>query len=227
MAPISSGNIKEVGFLLRGVHYGDHHRILSFLTAEHGRVDLIALGAKKSVRRFAGVLDFLNCLGMEYQLNPRGELGRLEHVELKDSFDQLRKDYQMTMIVLQWNQLLHKVLPVGHKVAGVFELLHKSMFQLSEHAVETIDFLFRRELLSRLGFHLELSRCVQCQRNDPIGYRFSPERGGLECTVCLPSSPSKVLGQTVSSDSESTKVLRKFIDESYAYFLGVEGLEAF
>jgi DNA repair protein RecO (recombination protein O) len=218
--------------MLRGMDYGDHHRILSFLTLEHGKIDLIALGAKKSIKRFAGVLDFLNCVEIGYRLNSKGGLGRLEQIELRESFDPVRQDYHATMVVLHWNQLLFRSLQVGQKIFEIFELLHDAMHRLSEYSPDTVDLFFRRHLLSRLGYHLELSRCVHCQRNDRTGYRFSPEKGGLECTLCLPYSGGKVLKQPVSDDFsevntndhyflENTPILRKILDESFSYFLGV------
>ena len=43
--------------VLRGVDYGEADRILTLLTPELGRVAVLARGARKSQRRFAGALE--------------------------------------------------------------------------------------------------------------------------------------------------------------------------
>ncbi|HKX12649.1 MAG TPA: DNA repair protein RecO, partial [bacterium] len=113
--------IKDLAYLLRSIAYGDDHRILSFLTAGHGRVDMIALGARKSLKRFSGVLDFVHCLDVEFKPNERG-LANLMQCGLRESYPAIRESYEGTVLALQWLGLLAKALPEAQQVAGVFSL---------------------------------------------------------------------------------------------------------
>lgn len=100
----------EEGFLIRSIDYGDHHRILNFFTKGKGRLDLIALGAKKSQKRFSGLLDYFNQLHLFYRANPRGSLGRLEEVQLIQTFPGIREDFEKSMVGLGWIKFLRDVL---------------------------------------------------------------------------------------------------------------------
>ena len=46
--------------LIRRRDYGDYDLVLTFFTLSHGKVSLIAKAAKKSTRRFAGVLELFS-----------------------------------------------------------------------------------------------------------------------------------------------------------------------
>lgn len=177
-------SLKDRAFLLRSVPYGDDHRILSFLTASHGRIEAIALGARKSSKRFSGVLDFLHCLEIETQVPRRGGLNQLLHCELREPYEAVRSDYESTLIALQWIRTVSRVVPEGQSVPGLFPLLQEGLSSLSRHRREWVDVVFLRQLLGRLGFLLDLSRCLRCHRDSAEAFYFSPEDGGLLCETC-------------------------------------------
>lgn len=229
MAPKIAEPIKDFAFLLRSVNYGDDHRILSFLTAEHGRVDMIALGARKSIKRFSGVLDFVHCLGIEFKPSERG-LATLLQCVLQESYPSLGQSYEGTVLALQWLGLLAKTLPEGQQVPGVFSLL-QGVFRRSGAAdFAWLDVAFRRQLLSRLGFHLDLSCCARCRAQDPGRYYFLAGEGGLICAACHRGPERQGLSGTIPESfweggAEATARIaesRWILEESFRSFLGVE-----
>ncbi|MFO1463880.1 MAG: DNA repair protein RecO [bacterium] len=225
--------IRDQAFLLRSVPYGDEHRILSFLTAQHGRVDAIALGARNSRKRFAGVLDFLHCLEIEFQVRPRGGLPQLLRCELREGFEGVRGDYDATMVALNWIRLLSRVLHEGQNVAGLFGLLRDGFHSLGQHRSDWVDAVFLRALLGRLGFFLELSRCLRCQNAVGRAFYFSPEAGGLLCDLCHPGPGLRPVARVIPArfwDTEATSgdgdlllaVSRQVFAEGFRHYLGVE-----
>ncbi|MGD2024091.1 MAG: recombination protein O N-terminal domain-containing protein, partial [Desulfobacterales bacterium] len=48
--------------LLRRLDYGDFDLILTFLSLQRGKISLIAKSAKKSKKRFAGVLELFSLI---------------------------------------------------------------------------------------------------------------------------------------------------------------------
>lgn len=56
---------------------GDAHRVVDVLTAEHGRVTLLARGARASKRRFAGILDVFATLQIQLSFGRGGGMGTL------------------------------------------------------------------------------------------------------------------------------------------------------
>ncbi|HCU25753.1 MAG TPA: DNA repair protein RecO [Deltaproteobacteria bacterium] len=215
MAEKISECIRDEAFLLRSTAYGDDHRILSLLTAQNGRVDVIALGAKKSRRRFS-TLDFLYCLEVEYQDSRRGGLHRLAHSELAEDFAALRQDYETTVQALGWLRLLLQVVPEGQHIAGVFSLLRGALRRLRAETREVTHLEFLRELLSRLGFHLELERCLRCSSPEAPHYYFSAEAGGLLCPSCRQTSGKS--NMTLHQNFSSHRILA----EAFRYHLGAK-----
>lgn len=176
---------KEEAFLLRSVDYGDHHRILSFLTKSQGRVDCIALGAQKSQKRFPpGVLDFLNHLSLQYQSHPRGGLHHLKQVDMVHTFPGLRAHYDRLQSSLAWCALLARVLKQEGPVSGLFSLFQKGLSFLEKEDPVVVDLVFRRHLLSVLGYQLQLKHCVRCEQGAPKRGVAHFSQGGLLCDAC-------------------------------------------
>ncbi len=216
--------IRDDGFLLRSTSYGEAHRIVSFLTSRHGRVELIAHSAKKSKRRFAGLLDFVHCLRLEYQPSGGGALGNLLRCELIQSFEQVQANYRKCLLALQWVKLLAEVIRPGQSGSGVFGLLRTGLERLGEPNEELVDFSLRKNLLTLLGYHLELSRCLKCGVHESGVYHFIPEEGGLVCRACHPRRYGISVEANLSSplaSSEARREFRKILDQTFAYHLGV------
>jgi DNA repair protein RecO (recombination protein O) len=77
--------------LLRATDYRDADRIVTFFTADLGKVSAIARGAKGSRRRFAGALEPYSLLRLELALGA-GELATLTRAEITRSFGQVLGD---------------------------------------------------------------------------------------------------------------------------------------
>lgn len=228
MAEALGNTVRDRGFLLRSVDYGDNHRILSFLTASNGRIGVIAYSSQNSRKRFSGLLDFLHCLNVEYRLQDRGGLPQLLNCQLDRDFPWIQGDYDSNILALEWIRLLSQALHEGQHVAGLFELLEASLFELSRSDSLRTDLGFRKNLLSRLGFHLELGRCIRCAGRQEGSYRFAPENGGLLCESCdRLRVGDRIAGPwdwdaEVAPDrvSERHAEVRKLLDKSFEYFLG-------
>lgn len=175
-------------FLIRSVTYGDAHRILSFFTAQFGKMDLIAYAAKKSSSRFSGLLDYLHCLQIEYRSSPRGKLSPLLGCQLVQSYPKIRQDFDRSWVALQWMKLITKALSPQQHVERLFSFVQAALHTLEFQNPNWVDLLFRKGLLSRLGYQLELSQCLQCGEKNAKGYFFSPGEGGLLCTQCQSSA---------------------------------------
>lgn len=80
--------------VVRMTNYGESDRIVEFLTAEEGRVSMMARGARRSRKRFGGALDLF--AGLRIHCQPGRNLWTLKSVdslnlrlELRDNFELL------------------------------------------------------------------------------------------------------------------------------------------
>ena len=67
--------------LLKRLQYGDYDLILTLLTQSHGKLSVIAKSAKKSIKRFGGVLELFSGLNITCATG-RGRLPLLKEATL-------------------------------------------------------------------------------------------------------------------------------------------------
>lgn len=223
--------VQAEAFILKSIPYSDHHRILSVLTPHHGRLDLIALGAQKSKKRSLGLLDYLNHLKIEFHQSGRGSLLQLDQVDLLESFEGIRKDWDRVQTALEWMKLLQDTLKPQGSVPGLFFLLQKSLNALSTGTGPWEDLVFRREALSLLGYQLQLEQCTRCGLPHSPQAFFLPEEGGMHCGDChqtgglelrggfFPQDPWSFSEGAPSWVSKRGRQARKVLDRAFqSYF---------
>ncbi len=230
--------IFDRALLIKSTVYGDRHRILSFLTADHGRVDLIAYGALGSKKRFGGTLDFLNLLQIQFQVS-RGDLNRLLQCdlaieEISPSLLKIKRDYVRTVLVLSWFKLIAKMIPRGGgQDLDLFPLLQQSLKAIENSKPLYIHLVFLKNLLSRLGYLLDLSKCLVCHSQNNPPFYFKAEGGGLHCNQCFQVQSPYRLSSCVPNENwtsfDEQKIesialneLEYILLHSYQYFLGIQ-----
>lgn len=223
--------------MIRSVDYGDDHRILSFLTRQGGRVDAIALGAKKSLKRFGPALDFLNRLQLQFEgpfaSPPKSGLRRLMGVELQNTYPLIRREYERTWIALEWCRILSQALREEGPAPGLFEEMELHLCALGQGTPQWVDDAFQFRLLRSLGYSLELTRCARCHGVSPGTVAFVPGEGGLLCGSCyapktsdlrlafLPAQWWEISSDQGRGDLYGNKGCGRVLAEALAFFLGI------
>lgn len=176
--------VRDEAFLIRSVDYGDNHRILNWLSASHGRVHLMAYAARKSQNRLLGMVDYLHCLKIEFKPHSNAGLGQLVRCELVTGFEEIRQSYSKTLMALGWLRILSQALQEGGQVPGLYDLLYDHLRYLEAKEENWVELVFLHRLLTRLGYHVELSRCTQCGACQSSEFHFIAHGGGLHCASC-------------------------------------------
>ncbi|MCP5468663.1 MAG: DNA repair protein RecO [Deltaproteobacteria bacterium] len=231
--------ISDHAWLIKSTRYGDSHRILTLLTKNHGRVDAIAYGALGSRKRFGGTLDFLNLLQIEIQAG-RGDLNRLVKCELVSSdinhlLAQIKLNYQQTVAVLSWFKLISKIIPRGGgQDLDLFSLLANSLQAIAIHPLFLVHLVFLKNLLNRLGYLFDFSRCLNCRGQSHTPFYFELEGGAFYCSLCFKKPSSYSLSDCISDEVWSYSAntlayqqiplneLETLLMDSYQHFLGVQ-----
>jgi DNA repair protein RecO (recombination protein O) len=92
--------------LIRRIDHGDFDLILTFLTLDFGKLSCIAKHAKKSVKRFGGVLELFHVLDIVCSKG-RGKLLILKEASVRHSFVGIRCGIEKTAYASYWAQLVH------------------------------------------------------------------------------------------------------------------------
>lgn len=218
---------EDEAFLIRSIPYGDHHRILAFLTSAQGRIDAIAYAAQNSRKRFSGALDFIHCLKICIKPGEGQRLANLVSCDLQEDFTYVRESYSASITALEWIRLISKAIPQQQKVEGAYALLKTSLIHLQDNSFNKIDLQFRFKLLEILGFRLQLSCCSKCLSPEKEKFYFYLEAGGLLCEQCAPDLKGHALSPydfvtELPQAFQSQAPLRQVLDEAFSYFLDIQ-----
>jgi DNA repair protein RecO (recombination protein O) len=178
--------------LIRHTAYGDYDLILTLFSLAHGKISVIAKSAKKSTRRFAGVLELFS--EMEVVVKAGRGLPVLQEAALKHPFAQIRAIPSRLAYASYWAEIIHDWMEDRVQQAELYHLLHHVLSQLDQGRVPAgvLSIVFQMRFLRLSGHRPNLERCVVCRRGTPaIRADVLPvdvAKGGIACPACLPAS---------------------------------------
>ena len=118
------------GIVVRMTNYGESDRIVEFLTAEEGRVSMIARGARRSRKRFGGALDLFSGLRTHSQSGPN--LWTLKSVDALNLRLPLRGHFELLGRASLICDCARALTPEHHESADMYEAVRQGLDHLSE-----------------------------------------------------------------------------------------------
>ena len=170
------------GYVLHSRPWRETSLVVEAFTHEHGRVGLVARGARQARSRFRGLLLPFRFLLLSW--SGRGELPTLTGADTEGSARALRGRALFSGFYL--NELLLKLLPRNDAHPGLFEDYRRAIDDLGGNGVlDAVLRTFEKRLLDALGYGPTLDRAADT--GEPISpekrYRYVPERGPVEGAV--------------------------------------------
>ncbi|MEJ2727941.1 MAG: DNA repair protein RecO [Deltaproteobacteria bacterium] len=176
--------------LLRRLDYGDFDLILTFLSLERGKISLIAKSAKKSTKRFAGILELFSLMEAVASTGKGRGLPVLQEATLISPFSTIRSDIRKTAYASYWCELLNSWVEENQKQAPLYYLLKHALSQLDGGAITAaeISSFFQMRLLHLSGHDPSLRQCGRCRKSletiRPNQVVFDIARGTILCDEC-------------------------------------------
>ncbi len=202
-------SLRSSGFVLHSYPYKETSLILETFTRTHGRVAMVAKGAKRGGNN-------------KYALNPfqpvtldwfgRAELKTLKASEHQQIFPQLRSDALMAAFYA--NELLLKLAVKDDPHDLLFDAYHDAVASLAQHnkatsvrEIETILRRFELTLLAELGYALTLAHEADSDAAivAEAQYLYVVDRGPIRLTANHPRhsdrfiDPVKLSGKTLQA----------------------------
>ena len=179
-----------LALLLRRIDYGDHDLIINLFTLDRGKVSVIAKAAKKSVKRFGGILELFTAL--KAVINPgRGRgLPVLQEATLVHPYAGIRSDVVKTAYASYWAELVNTWVEEYERQDLIFDLLKFVFAELDGGAKNprALSILFQIRFMMLSGLAPNLSRCSRCGLDiEKVASReiyFSLSGGGIVCGDC-------------------------------------------
>lgn len=174
--------------VIRRVDYGDHDVILTVLTHHKGKLTVMGKNARKSVKRFSGLLELFYALDLVVRENSR--MAYLQEASLSEPFDGIRQDILKTAYASYFSEIVNRFLEEGTRDHGVYDLLYHTFSELSrgERPPEETSLFFQLKFLKLTGHSPELSSCLVCKKKlDDMEHTrvlFDIGQGGILCHGC-------------------------------------------
>ncbi|NVM21597.1 MAG: DNA repair protein RecO [Desulfobacterales bacterium] len=232
-------HLSSPAIMLRATEHGDYDKIISFFTLNRGKISLIAKGAKKSIKRFAGVLELFSVLNLVWSYGRGRGLPILQEASLIHPFEQIRTDITKTAYASYWCELVYVWMEQGQRQVSVYRLLEHTLVRLNrgslpEHA---LHIAFQVRFMSISGFTPGFTHCNICrmpiERFERTSVSFDIRRGGILCEKCAPKKGAlpclskgtiKLLGSVLNVPLEK---LNRFRFSEQAIEESLRMLEAF
>lgn len=172
--------IRTPAIILRRRDLGEADRLLTILTPDHGKFDVVAHGARKPKSRKTGHVELFARTDM--LVNRRREPGTVTQVELMEPYLPIREDLTRGAYASYVVELLDRFTQVGDEdMPTLFGLLNATLTRLcAEPDPRLVTRYFEMRLMDLVGFRPELNECV-VSRDDiqPQDQFFSFEGGGV------------------------------------------------
>ena len=184
--------------LLRRIDYGDGDLILTVITPELGKLAMMARAAKKSRRRFGGVLDLFAVLALNCRNGRGGRLPLLAEASLREPFDRIRQDAFKTAYASYWAELVHCWGEEGQPQPDVYRLFYRILSALDRDCLpaRALSLVFQLRFMELAGLGPHFSTCIECGRPlcamEETRVGFDSARGALVCAGCGAAGPLRV-----------------------------------
>ena len=219
---------KTQGFILKKVNRGESDRLFTIFTKDFGKLELLARAERKIKSKLRAGLELFYLSEVEFIQGKAHKT--LTDAILISNFQNLRKDLKKLAIAYKIADLLDNLVKgeesdpkIWNLLSEVFERLNNweakmisssSSPSLSAEArkLKIVYYYFLWNLLSVLGYQLELYNCSLCQKEiTPEKIFFSPKEGGLICQNC------KTAIKTVKEINANTvKIIRILLKKEWS-----------
>lgn len=182
--------LTTTAIVLQRRQYGDYDLIVTVLTNDHGKHTLIAKSAKKSAKRFPGILEPFNHLQISYRHTRRKGMAVLEEATLQRPLASLRSDVVKTAYASYWVECLSIWMEEGQVKHEIFELLQFVLDALDSEEMDAamISILFQMRFVGIEGLQPVLECCTSCQSEieelSQQEFCIDLGQGGVVCNRC-------------------------------------------
>ncbi len=151
--------------VLRRIDFGDYDLIINFFTLNNGKISVIAKSAKKSVKRFSGVLEPFSVLDVVCSSSRGKGLPVLQEAALKQPFSKIRADIVKIAYASYWAELINVWMEDGKKQVQIYQLFQYVLEELDLGYIqqEALSIIFQIRFIKISGFCPDLTRCGNCR----------------------------------------------------------------
>ncbi|GAA0848938.1 DNA repair protein RecO [Cupriavidus pauculus] len=205
----------ETGFVLHAYPYRETSLILDVFTRDHGRMAMVAKGAKRPHSALRAVLQHFHPISLSW--TGRGEVKTLTKAEYVGGMLPLAGDALLSGFYL--NELILRFCPREDAHPALFKHYMITLTRLAHGEAASLALRsFERVLLQETGFAVAFDQCANTGERVQPGrdYVYQPERGVRSAQGSDPSSWPVVSGQTLLDMAQDDYARAQTVSQSRA-----------
>lgn len=173
-------------------------RLLVFYTQDYGKIEAIAVGARKATSKMAKFLEPL--MEVELLLACGKNYDRVAEVKLLDNFTNLKQDYAKWLLGCYCLELVNKLTKVELNQPEIFFLLKEVLSLLQSESNKNLLLFYVWKLLSLLGYQPQLQHCAACGADltNDADFYFHLHHNEVKCQRCAITAEGVIKCETVS-----------------------------
>ncbi|MDH3899894.1 MAG: DNA repair protein RecO [Gammaproteobacteria bacterium] len=218
--------ILEPAWILHHYPYRDSSLLLEIFTREHGRLGLVARGARAAKSRWRGQLQGFTPLLLSWSI--RGDLGTLTDIEMQGNTQPAAGRQLLSACYL--NELIMRLVTRHDPHPELFVAYAQSLEALAINEEAALR-LFEKCLLQELGYGLLLDR--EAETGLPVSadalYEYRLEQGPVRCNnnssgLVLHGSSLLALFSEALDDQLACREIKRLMRAALSLYLGARPL---
>lgn len=202
------------GFMLKKTDLREADQVFDIYTKDFGKLEILgkAIRKIKSKLRSGAELFYLS----EIEFIQGKTYKTLTDAITIEKFKDTKSDLERLKIAYQIAEVADGLIKGQEKDKKIWNLLNEAFEKLNNYSLLTtryslIYYYFLWNLLSILGYQIDLYNCVICHKNlIPLKLYFSSEEGGIICAGCFDKA-----NERIDISLEVIKILRLFLKKDW------------
>lgn len=173
------------GIVLKSIEYGDADKIVTIYTKNHGKIQAIAKGVRKTKSKFGSSLEILTYA--IFLIYKGKNIDIISQTEILESFFVASKEIAKFAFGSNCVEVVNKITEEGEINLGLFFLLKEVLHYLKETKdPKLLTLSFKWQTLVILGYKPSFDQCCMCNSKieDQKEMFFSINEGGVICNKC-------------------------------------------
>lgn len=182
--------LKTQAIVLRMVPFSETSRIVTWFTADHGRLTTIVKGSQRHKSPFLGQYDLFYTCELLFYLRLHQGVHIVKECSPLKTRPALRSRWRATACASYFSHLVARISPPYAPHPQLFRLLNTALDALADSQnFETCLYWFELKLMAAMGVAPQLNECLKCKRPlNAMKDRSCPDEvsGKPACCLSLP-----------------------------------------
>ena len=206
------GYVRTEGIVIKEINFGEADKIITVLSKEHGKISLVAKGARRYKSKLAAGTQFL-CYS-KFLLFKGRNLYTINGCELIESFQEVGNDLVKLTYAAHLAELVYDTAQENQPSARTLKLFLNALYYLvkTNRSSELITKIFELRYLCILGYAPYVKGCINCMNESPENLAFSFKKCGFVC--CNEKCMSEDDKDAIKLSSAAAKAIRHIVQSN-------------